>query len=167
MDRSVTFTMTEGEYIAAGRTAVLAYFRRRGPMIAYCGFLVVYAAIIVSMATGAGPWVQLPEYVHLIFLGMLLFPMVNYFVLQPRAARRAFRERKTLNSPITFEWDDTSFKASGSGYETTVPWADYVKLKETSDLLLIYPAENVFQIIPKRILSPGQFAEIVAHVGRA
>ena len=90
----------------------------------------------------------------------------------PWRARRTFREYKALSEPFSMEVrDDGLFfeRQNGSGL---VPWGHLVKWRANSSLVLLYPARNLFYLVPKHCFPDSeQFAQFQARlterVGRA
>lgn len=86
-------------------------------------------------------------------------------------ARKAYAEQKTLQQPITVTWSEEGFRSKGQQGDWNVPWNDYLKWTEDSKVILLYQSARVFNMLPKRVLTPAQiedFRQLVAtHIKRA
>ena len=108
----------------------------------------------------------------LIALAALAFFALMLFVYTPYRARRTFREYKALSEPVTYEIRDDGLYARREHGEGLVPWADLVKSKKNQKLILLYPARNIFYMLPQRLFGDAEqfesFALLVSNkLGKA
>ncbi len=166
-----SFTLTQREFTSAVRLSGLAtYFRRR----TLFQVVAIYAGLTLALFIFARPdphLVPAPIFV-LGFLGAcgayLLFGAVLYWVLWPFSARRQMRSNKELRQPMHCKGDDAGWHVRIGASSSDISWDAYTKWSENTDMLLIYPNNNIFQMIPKRALSgPHDLERIRAWLSSA
>lgn len=81
-------------------------------------------------------------------------------LLGPVVIRRRFREEKLLREPVSINWDAEAYEASQPGVHNRIPWGDYLKWREDRHLFVFYLSSYNFQVVPKRVLSDAQIADI-------
>lgn len=148
-------TLTERDYVAA------QFLHIRPRLI----FAIIGLALLLLAAWAITISKSLPLIAALAFLAA-------WFAIIPWRARRTFREYKALSEPFSIEVrDDGLFfeRANGSGL---VPWGYLIKWRTNSSLVLLYPARNLFYLVPKHFFSDSeqfvQFqARLVERVGRS
>lgn len=163
MQHSVTFNLRDSEYVGALRLNLIERYKRRRSKMIWLGLVLVYGAILASMLY-TGPLVAPPDYIHLVFLVGIMMPLVLYFFVLPISGRKVFQRSRLLHGAITYEWSTENFIAKTDDTALTVAWKTHTHIVESDALLLLYRGRDVFQIIPKRILSAEQIADIKQRV---
>ncbi len=105
-------------------------------------------------------------------LGVLTFLGLQFFVYVPWRARRAFDQHMALSEPvnITIQTDGLYFEREhGCGL---LPWSHIRKWKTNRDLILLYPADHIFHMIPRHFFASGKdFSDfrstLEARIGRS
>ncbi|GLS44788.1 YcxB family protein [Methylobacterium brachythecii] len=95
-----------------------------------------------------------------------LFLFVRWVVL-PWTVRRQFREQRSLKEELHVRWSERSYEVVGETMRSDLPWGDYVKWQENGELILLYISSRAYQILPKRILTAQQVAELRSHLQQA
>lgn len=88
-------------------------------------------------------------------LAMLAILVVQFFVYVPWRARRAFGQYKALSEPFSMmvREDGLYFEREhGSGL---LPWSQIRKWKSNRDLILLYPADHIFHMLPRHFFATG------------
>lgn len=67
-----------------------------------------------------------------------------------RAASKVLENRKDTERDITWELDETGYCVKTPGSDSRAAWDTVHRIKEGRRTFLLYPASNIFQIIPKR-----------------
>ena len=81
-------------------------------------------------------------------------------------ARRTFREYKALSEPVSFEIREDGLYARRTHGEGLVLWSELLKWKKNQNLVLLYPAKNIFYMIPRRFFdNTEQFESFLTLVG--
>ncbi|OYV74971.1 MAG: hypothetical protein B7Z66_14655, partial [Chromatiales bacterium 21-64-14] len=82
--------------------------------------------------------------------GGLFCILLFFLVYFPFKIKRNYRQRKELQKEFTFVTTDSSLNVEFANGHYNKPWIDYLKWKESRNLFLLYHADNLYQIIPKR-----------------
>lgn len=104
-------------------------------------------------------------------IGAAVSQWFNTQVFFPRQMNRIFRQNKALalSSGFTYEWDDEFLSGRSEQGSSKRPWADYWRVKEDEKIILIYHAENLFEMIPKRWFGDAEslanFRRLTQRVG--
>lgn len=98
-------------------------------------------------------------------VGMYGWLAVLFFVIIPYRSRRIYRQQKSLHLEHQFEWDDQFLYFSSQDYEGKIRWADFIKVKESCNMLLLYRSDALFQMMPRRCFSSGKsFEDFKSHL---
>ncbi|MFD0985865.1 YcxB family protein [Methyloligella solikamskensis] len=89
------------------------------------------------------------------------------YVITPRRARKIYREHKALGGEHQVAWDEEAIRTRSQVGANEMPWTIFHCWLDGPQTLLLYQAGNLFHAIPKRALSPAQFADIVGHLRAA
>ncbi|TCR70236.1 YcxB-like protein [Bosea sp. BK604] len=166
MNRAVTITLVEADYVAANRLHLLNQYKGRGPVAVLCVLIASY--ILVLAASFAE--LALPEMLNLLIPALLLWLLgarwLNYLWFVPRATRRLFRQQKTLHRPMSYSWSQAGLKVSSENGEWLFAWADYLELAENGTIMLVYEGPRLFQMLPKRFFTSEQLADLRRHAGK-
>ena len=80
--------------------------------------------------------------------------LVVYFALiLPWRHRRVFREYKALSEPFTMVVNDDGLNFENKQGSGLVPWSHIVKWRFNKSLVLLYPASNIFYLVPSHCFS--------------
>jgi hypothetical protein len=103
--------------------------------------------------------------------------VVAYLVLWllvfiPWQAKKNYRQYKALSEPVSVEVQDEGLFFKRENGEGLVPWSHIIKWRQSNTLLLLYPASNVFHLVPSHFFSTPEnfsaFKEILReHIGNA
>jgi hypothetical protein len=105
---------------------------------------------IVLAATGRQTWN------YLLFPAFILFFLALYrFYLRPYQIARSFDQNKELSSPFEMELTEEGYSISNSYGSGRIPWKDFAKWKEDKQIILLYRTDNMFNMVPKRLLHDG------------
>ncbi|HEY4252958.1 MAG TPA: YcxB family protein [Roseomonas sp.] len=171
MDRAATITLTEQDFIASQRLHAWDYLRRR---VLSWRFAVVWLVILLGLAVlflQPGGWdmttiAALAVAAIVLPIASILLAMLINRVFGPAAARRIFRQQKSLQQTVEYAWSDAGLKTRTARSESLVPWTDYWKWRQDATTLLLYHSDRLYQFVPKRALTPEQAADMVAVMER-
>jgi len=149
-------TLCESDYLAAQRLHL-----KPRPMLAVVGVALVIAALGAAYV-GRSWWLILA----------LAYLAGVFFIYMPFKQRRTFKQYKALSEPVTVEIRDDGLFFKRANGEGLVPWSYITKWRTNGKLLLLYPASNVFHLVPASFFpNQGSFIEFVklieAKVGKA
>ena len=159
MNRSVSLTLTAEDYVAANRLHFLKCLRSRSAFVA---FAMLVAAYLIWMAIARIDQWGTTGVVALnaCFAAVVVLTMANYFLLIPITTRRTYRNHKALHHPYTFSWSETGLTVTSTSGEWQVAWSDYLKWHEDAQVFVLYQAPRLFNMLPKRALTPEQIVDI-------
>lgn len=86
-----------------------------------------------------------------IVVGVIVYTLIIYYLLLPFFWCRNFRRNKILQKEQTYIFHEDGLEASSSIGTGKIEWSDFFKWKSGGDMILVYPAPNLFYLIPKRI----------------
>ena len=76
------------------------------------------------------------------------------------SARKAYAAQKTLQRPMTVAWSEEGFRSTAQQGDWNIPWSDYLKWTEDGSVILLYQGPRVFNMLPKRVLTPAQIDDL-------
>lgn len=139
-------SIKEADYVAAQWLHI-----KPRPVLAVVGILLLVLAV--------GLLIYKLDWGLLIALSILLS---GVFIWRPYSARRAFRQYKALAEPMSIEVRDDGLYFKREPGEGVLPWSYIRKWKRDSKLLLLYPANNLFYLIPSHLFeSDVAFSDFV------
>ena len=159
MNRSISLTLTAEDYVAANRLHCLNCFRRRGAIAVLVMFVLPYAVWMAIARLDQWPATGVIA-LNAGFAAVVVFMIANYFLLVPIATRRTYRKHKALHRPYTFSWSESGLKITSESGEWHVAWSDYLKWDENALIFILYQAPRLFNILPKRALTPEQIVDL-------
>lgn len=149
-EQQVKLTLNADDYAAANRLHSLRYSMRAAPLAFWFGVLAIFVFFLVRPDL-------LPFREIMYGLAVVLaMPFVTYFWIAPFTARRTYRKQKALQAPLDVSWSDTGLRTVAANGDWTHRWSDYLRWDENDQVFLFYQAPRLFNILPKRVLSPSQ-----------
>jgi hypothetical protein len=126
--------LTESDYVAA-------QFLHMRPRLVFA----VYGGLLLALTLWAAA-----EAGSAVLIGCLAILAAYFALLIPFLAKRNFRSYKALAESVTVEArvDGLFFRRLNG--EGLLPWADIRKWRQNKRLVLVYPANNIFHMIPRR-----------------
>ena len=108
----------------------------------------------------------------LILLGFVAYLAAYFLGYVPWRARRLFAQQKDLQMPSRLQVTDDGIRAENELGHSLIPWDHIQWWKENHHLFLLYHADVLFQMIPKRCIaheadSKALRALLLAHAKRA
>ena len=140
--------LTEEDFLAAQRL-----YRQRCARGAIVILLIVAAAgVALLLTTGQRIGIGL----LCIAVGGLLGETIQSRLLLPRQARRLFRQCAAYRQPFQYSWDEDCLSVTCESGNARRRWSDYVKYRENDRVLLLYHADNLFEMLPKAWFSGAE-----------
>jgi hypothetical protein len=124
----------------------------------YAVVLLAFGGIIYQFVTGQ---LEFSFSYLLPFLFIIAIVPLYRYVFLPMQTRKIFAQQKALNSPFEIEFDETEMTVSNEFGNHRMPWGNFAKWKEDSELLMLYHSDVMYNIIPKRFFSDPQQIEII------
>lgn len=123
-------------------------------LIGVLALFVVTGVVFALMHKGTWTVVIYPAFI-LAFLGLY-----RYW-LRPSTIARAYRQHKDLASPFEMELNDEGYSIQNEYGSGKTPWKDYIKWKADAKMILLYKSDNMFNMVPRRLLSEVGQAEYI------
>ena len=139
VDRMISGTVSAEDHIAAQRLharSAQGYLRT---------FFFLAAAITVLWFFTGGGYLS---YVTIVVCGCMGGFIGNRWYL-PRRIRKLHRQRPDFASPFTYAWTSEQLEGTSAFGNSRRRWDAYHKFKEDDRLMLLYQADNVFEVFPK------------------
>jgi hypothetical protein len=92
---------------------------------------------------------------NLMMIGAAIF-FAGYFGYSHWKFKRTYRQYKALHVPLTIEFAEDGLRGSSTIADGVTPWEHFLKTKEGKHLFLIYPCDNLFHIVPKRLFPDAE-----------
>jgi hypothetical protein len=112
---------------------------RPSPGLGWAVIGVVIAALIIGAIVASLPW---------IIAGVAAYLALWLLVFIPWHAKKNYRQYKALSEPVSIEVRDDGLFFKRDNGEGLVPWSHIVKWRQNKTLVLLYPASNIFHLIP-------------------
>lgn len=171
MHREVTFTPQLGDHVAGQRLFYARYLRRGWgrlvvaaiPLLALLALFEIVADLAVGRTlsfslTSNGP----------ILVALLVVPGVLYWNWRhiPGQVRRMAEQQPSLFSETTWRWDDSMLVAESAAGTSRIEWASLYGWLVNDRSIVIRPQERIVLILPRRVLTAEQDADLLAMLDR-
>ena len=153
----IAFTLTQADILAGNRLAIRRSVRKG---------LVKFALIVLGIALGITVFVyamnpqplaavaELFAKILAVYSGVgAAIILILLFVMPKQRAKKNIAQMRALSREQTVAWDDTTI-AFTSGYgNAQVPFADLYRWAADDGIVIIYPADHLFYMIPERVFA--------------
>jgi hypothetical protein len=102
--------------------------------------------------------------IDFLILALSVCALVAYpsWIMAGAAVALVLWQYKALAEPMTIEVRDDGLFFKRINGEGLVPWSEIVKWRQNDKLLLLYPANNVFHLVPRHFFTTQEaYAEFV------
>ena len=86
---------------------------------------------------------------------LMSYPVYMHFRL-----KHCFRQTRTGDGSMTFEFDETGIRSTTQGTRGEIEWSAIRAVRENEKLLLIYLAPAKMFMLPKRVFTAAQLEEL-------
>ena len=159
------YRLTPGDALAAARLHHRGHVGSRF-CLAVIGFFASLAGggiyALMQPSVGALGWVALV--IIEVIVGLYAVLLVRHAVYPGIVVRRMFREQRNVRHTYMLSWSDRSYVLRGPTGHLDIPWSDYGRWREDKRVLLLYHSSKLYQIVPKRLLTPGAEEVIRRHL---
>ena len=87
----------------------------------------------------------------------------------PRKLRRLHAQQAALRHAVTYAWDETGLEIAWSGGQARRPWSDFIRYRESPQVLLLYHNDMLFDVVPTAWFADAAqreaFRRLAARVG--
>ena len=137
----ISGTLTQEQHLHALR------IHRRKAVTLQVGILLGVAA------TGAVAWALGIRYPGMVLVGAGVGGVIGAFVQSrftlPRHVARVYDQQASLHAHYTYSWDEEWLNVASEHAHDRRRWSDYIKLRESEELVLLYHSDIMFEIFPK------------------
>lgn len=161
----ITVHLSEDDIVAAQRLYSSSFLTRRQTLIRLGLIWLATTVFIASMVLGTDEWASGNRL--LISLAIVagssvpIWVVLGFmFVQGPRSARKVYRQQETLRMPIAYSWDDTGLTFTSEFGENRIEWDELHHAVEDEHVILLFEGPRLYRMLPKRVLSAEQLAEV-------
>lgn len=160
--RTVVIQLQPEDLALAQRLHFWQHVRSRGGLIRLAIIGVVATVVFAGLLRLMGDQAVMPVVIFALIVpvAVLAFPYLITHLLGGVAARRTFKQQKTLHKPAKLTWNEQGVVMQSEYGDARVPWADFRKTREDQRVILLYESDRLYRLIPKRCLSAAQLADI-------
>lgn len=112
---------------------------------------------VVAAARGDSSLLMMMVPAAALSVGVLL----NQYVILPRRLRHLFSQQKDIRAPFEIELTPEAFQTTSATGHARRPWTDFVTWRENQNLFVLYYADNLFAIVPKRAFAEPNAVETI------
>ncbi len=92
---------------------------------------------------------------------ILGFLALYRYWLRPYQIKRAYTQHKELSSLFEMDLTDEGYNIKNDYGSGKIPWKDFAKWKSDEKIILLYRTDNMFNMVPKRLLTDETQAQYV------
>jgi hypothetical protein len=100
-----------------------------------------------------GDFIETGDLNFILFVGMYIALILGIYWLPQRMLLKRYNQDVFFKKPFEIEITDEYFSFSNEVFQTKQAWKDYVKWRESRDMILIYPYDTGWHPIPKRLFN--------------
>lgn len=116
-----------------------------GLLVLALAFWALWLAFFSSTPTpGLGKWT---------LLAFLVYLLAHYFIYVPYRLRRYFHQYKALQKEQLLSPTDIGLAVTTENGHGTVPWSELRGWKENKGLFMLYVADGIYHLVPKRFFA--------------
>ena len=87
-------------------------------------------------------------------------------VIGPRKARKEFAQYPDFRSEVEFDFSEEKVLVQTSLARAEIEWERFARFTETDKVFVIFAPPRFLYMIPKRVLSPDEFAHLTELLRR-
>ncbi len=153
----VRFRLSEDDMVHAARLFSLMSLRKPRTAISLA---IIFVGCVVLMGSISGVFFPLDfdrlAEVWPFVVGASLLPFFLVFLLavvvNPRLARRTYRQQRSLHGEIGLNWTEEQLEFDSEYGKFAMPWSHFVRWGEDKHVFLLFESNRLYRIIPKRVL---------------
>ena len=114
---------------------------------------VYYAVSVAAIAVGVMSFYFFQQKLGFIIgsagVGGVIGELVMSVFYIPWKTRRLYSQKKDLSSPFVYTWNSEYLEAKGISGQSKRKWSDYLMIKESESIFLLYQCDLIFEMFPK------------------
>ena len=139
--------LTPEEYFAGTLVHLYWWPRQAGRASALAVLVIGGYAIVRAVSSEYAPT---GENLVFLYVALLLFSYAAQRFRLACRTRRLFARQESFGRPYEFAFDERGLKTTIDGAIYPIAWPEIVKWREGAGVFLLYRAEPLYQIVPKR-----------------
>lgn len=142
------------------RDVVRAEFldNRPRPALKTVGIVVAAITVIAAIFVITSGDLTTPDFV---FLGIILYLIYHFAISIPLTVRESYLKQHGKFGKLTYRFGNSGVRVGNENVESDVPWEDYLKWKESDQMILLYLSGRTYTIVPKRMFQAAEQLEAV------
>jgi hypothetical protein len=152
----IEYEISEQDFLDAQKLAMRKHPSRNSRLIfrllPFWGLFLSLGMIWGGLKQGLS-WNLLPGFL----LGLLFLSSAWLLKL---AQRKMYRQSPSLHGKRTMILNETGLSFSGPSFSSNIDWSFFQRFEEDDRVFLFWQSRQIFNIVPKRELSPGQISEL-------
>lgn len=168
---TAAFRLTEDDLVAAGRLYAWSSLRRPAIMIRLGILWLVFVIFLGFVAKGSQlfdvtQWSSDLGLVLTVSAAPFVAVALITLVLTPIAARRTFRQQRSLQGELSYGWTASALTIGTEYGSFDMPWSHFLRWIEDDRTILLFESDRLYRVIPKRVLDPDQHHSLRQHLAR-
>jgi hypothetical protein len=130
------------------------------PAYVYVLVVVILAAVFSCYIATSPQWNSVVRIVSYLLPSLVfgVFIYIFYKHILPNQWMKSFEQNRELSLPFGMEIDESGITITTELGRSLRPWKHFVKWKEDEQMLLLYHADNMATILPKRMFDEKDIA---------
>ena len=155
--KTYVFQISEADYIQAQKLHLRARPVFKMIFIIVCLIVICCMGLaILNLISGGSSLKSLG-----ISSAVILYLLFLFLYFLPRRWKRLYAQSKLLQAEVSYSFREDALIVESEKGNCTIQWSDYHKWKVDDNQILLYQADNIFNIVPKRIFTDSSEADMV------
>ncbi len=96
-----------------------------------------------------------------LILAIILIPII-WFIVIPRKTKKTFQQMPEVSREQSISWDELAITTTNSQGNARVLFAEFHRWASNEHCVIIYPADHIFYVFPRRIFTnPHDFEALI------
>jgi hypothetical protein len=136
------------------------------PILVSCFFVYIYIIFFLFLISAIlSGFKDINNYIYFLPLALIviIYTILKYIIL-PNNWRKLFNQNKELNLPFEIELNEEELMFTNELSTSKRPWKNFIKWKDDTKLILLYHADNMATMLPKRLFTEEQINYIYSKI---
>ena len=161
---SLDYTITADDYINALRLRMRRYWLCNKRVKLFVAAVIVACVLAFTLSGLHSIAGSLAGGAIIGLVGIGVWLLLGYVFFLPRQARKIYAQQKSMQYPVRASWDSEAFSAATEIATNSTPWTDYHGWSADEKIILLMHSLLLFQMVPRRALSPEQESDLTAEL---
>jgi hypothetical protein len=164
----VKFVPSEADLLEANKIWLGQELKKPSNLLFFLSMAVLAVLLACYIAEGRLRWnaaaASIGAALGLVALGLMLAAIR---LRLPAMSRRSFAQQKWLRDEAEVTWSDDFILFETSNSHSRHDWDGFSKWAESDTVFVLFFADSLFSMIPKRVLTAPEIDDLRARLGRA